>query len=153
MRITTLLIALGAVLALPAIPLNTISVLTPLPDLKMLNATTATHTTGVIPVKETKCLFDEMSEDYYHAAKAKLIKWSEDGNKLGPNKIHSEKYPDDVHGVTWYVCNCKLIHRDSIPREELNDVECILGEECGAYHGGWVWSKKWQKRFHVVPTE
>ncbi|KAI3322950.1 hypothetical protein HD806DRAFT_536130 [Xylariaceae sp. AK1471] len=75
--------------------------------------------------------------------------WSEAGHKIHATGYHAET----DQNVTWYICNCKLFWFDRVPRAELDDAESILDKKCGPNQSGWVWSKKWQKGFNVVPTD
>ncbi|KAI8629839.1 hypothetical protein F5Y19DRAFT_475285 [Xylariaceae sp. FL1651] len=135
-------------------PLNTTTNTSSSAEQYMLDATAIIHENGLIPVSMMKCFDQDLDwEEYWHA-KEVMVKWSESGKKLMPNSWHAAKYPPyGQRGVTIYVCNCKWFWRDSVPRGELDDMERILKQECGSNRSGWVWSKKWQKGFNVVPTE
>ncbi|KAI0426698.1 hypothetical protein F5Y09DRAFT_350990 [Xylaria sp. FL1042] len=107
-----------------------------------------------IPVTMKKCMGHNLSEQNYLRAKENMVEWSERRNgKVYPGSAHAESYPDKKSGVTWYVCNCKWLYADKVPRWELDYAQQILDIECGKWQSGWVWSKKWDKGYNVVPTK
>ncbi|KAI1274568.1 hypothetical protein F5Y07DRAFT_401256 [Xylaria sp. FL0933] len=75
-------------------------------------------------------------------AKLKLKDWGA-LHKLGPASYHGEQ-----HGVAAvWVCNCKHFHDDHVVPKEQDEAEYFIQKQCGP-RGGWVWSKKWQKRIN-----
>ncbi|KAI1423350.1 hypothetical protein F5Y12DRAFT_798579 [Xylaria sp. FL1777] len=109
-----------------------------------------------IPVTSTKCMGHNLTDqrvNYFHA-KWKLIEWQDKpGHWVPPGLYHYESAPDNYTGVTWYICNCKYFYPDKAPAWELDQVQQILDDQCGQFQSGWVWSKKWEKGYNVVPTE
>ncbi|RWA06503.1 hypothetical protein EKO27_g8605 [Xylaria grammica] len=154
MRIAVPLIVLGALSAVTASctrPWNATKAVRPCAKPKRPEPTPVE--TRRVPVTMKKCMGDDLNKEYFLAAKENLVDWSEEGNALIASSYHAESYPDDRRGVTWYICNCKWFARDTVPRWELDDVQRVLAEECGDWKSGWVWSKKWEKGYNVVPTE
>ncbi|KAI0905789.1 hypothetical protein F4823DRAFT_632362 [Ustulina deusta] len=147
MRIAFLIGALGAITTSSALPWNTTAAIS--------NFTGGIQPYGHrgIPVNMKKCMGDTLSKKNYLTAKQLLVVWSEAGGYIHPGGVQAMSYPGTKNAVTWYVCNCKLLHWDRVPEWELDDVQRILEEACGEWQSGWVWSKKWQKGFNVVPTE
>ncbi|KAK5635326.1 hypothetical protein RRF57_011038 [Xylaria bambusicola] len=116
-----------------------------------------------IPVTSKKCMGDQLEKEYFLGAKESMITWSDLGGRVVPGFYYGKSCPEDIgstaccqedeKGVTWYVCNCKLIWQDPVPRWELDEVQSILNETCGEWQSGWVWSKKWEKGYNVVPKQ
>ncbi|KAI1126753.1 hypothetical protein F5Y10DRAFT_266833 [Nemania abortiva] len=132
-----LLSALGAIMTSHAKPLNTTAAIS--------NSTESPSDGDLrIPVSESQCLGDTFPEDWWLGGKENMINWSlnNEGDDKGvmPGAHHAEMYPDDRTGVTWYVCNCKLLQADHVPRWELDNVQRILEDECGKWASGQVYS-------------
>ncbi|KAF2963030.1 hypothetical protein GQX73_g10535 [Xylaria multiplex] len=106
-----------------------------------------------VPVEGTTCTGYALDKENFLSAKNNLIAWSDNGGRVKGKSFHAEMYPDYKSGVTWYICNCKWFAKDKALKWEIDDVEKILAEKCGELQSGWVWSKKWQKRFSVMPTD
>ncbi|TRX95510.1 hypothetical protein FHL15_003468 [Xylaria flabelliformis] len=106
-----------------------------------------------IPVAMMKCMGDKLDEMNYLTAKQNMFDWSDDGGYVKAGSMHFESYPNNYTGVTWYICNCKWWNDDRVPRWELDSVQRILEAKCGEWQSGWVWSKRWDKGFNVVPTK
>ncbi|KAI0802168.1 hypothetical protein GGR55DRAFT_667218 [Xylaria sp. FL0064] len=110
-----------------------------------------------IPVKMMKCMGHNMTsrrQDWLYA-KENLTTWSlKKGNYVSQRTYYAETWPcPNILGVTWYICNCKSFHADKVPQWELDEVQRLLGEKCGPWQSGWVWSQRWQKGYNVVPSE
>ncbi|TGJ81873.1 hypothetical protein E0Z10_g6890 [Xylaria hypoxylon] len=150
MRLALLISALSAIATSAAIPRNTTAAIS------NSTAESPPHETPDsqrhIPVEMKKCMGHNLSEEYYLGAKENMVTWAYE-KKITPTNLHAEHYPDNRHGVTWYICNCKIIFADEVPAWELDEVQQILAAECGEWQSGWVWSKKWQKGYNVVPTD
>ncbi|KAI8944171.1 hypothetical protein F4801DRAFT_585703 [Xylaria longipes] len=151
MRVSFILSALGAITTSSALPWNTTAAISNITGDVQPYKTPSDH--HQIPVAMTKCLGFTFSKQNYLGAKENMISWSEEKEGVYPGAYHAESYPDSMFGVTWYLCNCKNIHVDKAPRWELDEVQRILEEKCGKWQSGWVWSKKWEKGYNVVPTD
>jgi hypothetical protein len=104
-----------------------------------------------------QCLEEDiLSEDSYKA-KESMVAWNDAGGRIGTRSYIKFRYPLHAphladNGTTWYVCNCKPLWCDPVPRAELDEVERILADNCGPNRSGRIWSHKWQKEYNVVTT-
>ncbi|KAK9418893.1 hypothetical protein SUNI508_07665 [Seiridium unicorne] len=96
---------------------------------------------STLPVSEVGCHGNPISVTDAAAAKQKLVKWSDEGNRVEPHNMHGAFYTTAV----WYTCNCKFFHSDAVPQEELDEAERLIEEKCGRGASGWVWSQDWDK--------
>ncbi|KAI1354499.1 hypothetical protein F5Y01DRAFT_273011 [Xylaria sp. FL0043] len=151
-RIALLLSALSAITISYAAPWNMTTAISS--SISNISPYETLDSPPQIPVTMKRCTGHKLSEQNYLRAKEQMIEWSEcrDG-KIYPGSAHTESYPDKKSGATWYVCNCKWLYADKVPRWELDYAQQILETECGKWQSGWVWSKKWDKGYNVVPTE
>ncbi|KAI1758307.1 hypothetical protein F4782DRAFT_477329 [Xylaria castorea] len=151
MRVALLLSALSAITTSSAMPWNTTATISTFTENFQPYETPSAN--RQIPVAMMKCMGDKFEKLNYLGAKNNMIDWSATGGAVMPGAYHSESFPDNRFGVTWYICNCKYFHKDKAPRWELDEVQRLLEEKCGEWQSGWVWSKKWEKGFNVVPTD
>ncbi|KAF2967791.1 hypothetical protein GQX73_g5772 [Xylaria multiplex] len=154
MRLILILNAFSTIAISSAIPWNTTPSLSTLADES--RPYELPNTTRRIPVAMIECMGHNLSEQDYLGAKEAMLTWAENSadHIVPPGNYEAFWYPNVTQGegVTWYICNCKLVARDKIPRWEIDEVQETLEEKCGKWQSGWVWSKKWEKGYNVVPT-
>ncbi|KAI3342271.1 hypothetical protein F4824DRAFT_512023 [Ustulina deusta] len=105
--------------------------------------TTAWTGQGRIPVYAIGCWQDRIDDGEIAEASRKLKDWGE--NKL----IRAGDWHGEEHSLAGvWVCNCKHFYNDHVVAWELDEALERLHDSCGKNQAGWVWSRKWQKRFN-----
>ncbi|KAI1115644.1 hypothetical protein F5Y14DRAFT_110598 [Nemania sp. NC0429] len=167
MHFISFAMAIGAILAVSAIPINETTT-DSTSTMELTNATStmmeedmlsvsSSRKRKKIPVSEVECFDQQLSPSETEEAKEDLVQWTSRNKGVPPRSqrkgVSTSRISTDA--VVWIVCNLKTIQRKHISLRELNEVEGILNEKCagGQNQAGMVYSKKWRKEYIVATRQ
>ncbi|KAI5918197.1 hypothetical protein F4810DRAFT_693406 [Camillea tinctor] len=104
---------------------------------------------GLIPISSYRCWQMDLKPEDYQIALQQAIVWTLNRH----SRIRKKSWWGTTHKtVTWYFCNCKTSHRQTLTVQEIMAVVEFLNKVCdGPYKAGWVFAHNWQKGYNVVP--
>lgn len=106
-----------------------------------------------IPVGDIKCTGNMLPKDSVKEAKDRAIDWGYPSTRYQVPARSYHHWEDRDLLVSLWICNCQTFYGGPVNKDELDDFERILEEECPAPEGysqsGWVWSGQWNKGYNL----